>query len=152
VANMNEKRVQRLTAVAAPLLQPGEQIEWCSFAQVGSVSVARRVATTVLAGVLTGGALIMTVKPRPFFLALTDRRLLFFGQSIWSMSRPEKKLAMEIPRRALRASEPESARLSMKVPVEVSGQEKGLLFTFARLMRDDAPGFAARLAAGVPQQ
>jgi hypothetical protein len=31
------------------------------------------------------------------------------------------------------------------------GQDKGLKFVFPRKMRDDAPGFAARLNGTVPQ-
>lgn len=144
MGNMDEKRAKWVTAVATPLLQPGEPLEMTSVAQVGSVSVARKAATAAVVGALTGGMVVASVRPRAFYLALTDQRLLFFGADRMS-GRPEKKLAMQIPRAALRAGEPKRGLLTATVMIEIAGQDKGLKFVFPRKMRDDAPGFVARL-------
>jgi hypothetical protein len=141
---LNDKKAGRAVAVATPLLQVGEQIELVSIANVGSVSVARRAATAAVAGVLSGGILMVSVRPRSFYLVLTNQHLLFFNADTAS-GRPEKKAAMCLPRHALRVSEPKRGLLTATFQMTISGDERGLKFVFPLPARDDA----ARIAAAV---
>jgi hypothetical protein len=49
---------------AASVLDAGENIELTTLANVGSVSVKKKVLTAAAAGIATGGLLMVNVKPR----------------------------------------------------------------------------------------
>jgi hypothetical protein len=135
---------KRVAAVATAVLEPGEQIELSTFAAVGTVSAKRQVATAAIAGVLSAGTLIVSVQPKKYYLALTNQRLLFFAQNS-ATGRPEKKLAMQVPRQLLAAGETTKGLLTAKVNVTIEGQEKGLKLVFPLPSKSDAPAFAAAL-------
>src|SRR4051794_24527891 len=75
---VNSKRRQQLWDVVSPLLAPGEQVQVMAAAGVGTVTVKRQLATAVAVGVATGGLLTAMPAPRQMYLAVTDRRILFF--------------------------------------------------------------------------
>lgn len=139
---MEGKLKDRVTAVATPILEAGERIEICSVASVGTVSVKRRAATAAVVGVLSAGTVTVAVRPRKFFLALTDRRLLLFGEG---MTGPEKKPAAVLPRQLLHAGDPKKGLMTTTFELSIEGQEKGMKFVFPLPARADAPVIAAAL-------
>jgi hypothetical protein len=143
---VNPKQQERVTAVATPLLETGERIEVASIASIGHVSVKRRLATAAVAGVLSGGTLMVAVQPKKFYLALTDRRLLLFEPGL--SGRPSKKPAAILPRRLLRAGETKRGLMTVTFLVSIEGEENGLKFVFPLVTRNDAPLVAAALNAG----
>ena len=140
---MNEKIQGWVSAVATPTLERGERIEISSVASVGTVSLKRRAATAAVAGVLSGGTLMVAVQPKKFFLALTDRRLLLFPQGM--SGKPEQKPAAVLPRRSLSAGEVKKGLLTAAFELSIEGEEKGLKFVFPLPARADAPVIAAAL-------
>lgn len=140
---MDGKLADQVTAVATPVLEPGERIEVRSVANVGTVSVKRRIGTAAVVGVLSAGTVMVAVQPRKFFLALTDRRLLLFGQGM--SGRPEKKLAAALPRQLLHAGEAKKGLVTATFELSIDGQEKGLKFVFPLPARGDAPLIAAAI-------
>jgi hypothetical protein len=141
---VGEKLAKRVVTVATPVLGPGEHIEMGTFAAVGSVSVKRQVATAAIAGVLSGGTLMVSVQPKKYYVALTNERPLFFAEGR-ATGRPEKKLAMQLPRELLAAGEATRGLLTAKVNLTIEGQEQGLKLVFPLPSRSDAPAFAAAL-------
>lgn len=142
---MNAKLQGWVTAVATPVLEQGERIEIPSVASVGTVSLKRRATTAAIAGVLSAGTVIVSVRPRKFFLALTDRRLILFAQG--ASGRPEKKPAVVLPRQLLRTGETKRGLLTATFELSIEGEEKGLKFVFPLPARADAPLIAAALNA-----
>ncbi len=141
---VNGKMQGWVTAVATPVLEQGERIEVSSIASVGTVSLKRRAATAAIAGVLSGGTLMVAVQPKKFFLALTDRRLLLFPQGM--SGRPEKKPAIVLPRQVLRTGDTKKGLLTATFEMSIDGEEKGLKFVFPLPARADAPLIAAALS------
>ena len=142
-ADVNEKMQGWVSAVATPALEQGERIEISSVASVGTVSLKRRAATAAVAGVLSGGTLMVAVQPKKFFLALTDRRLLLFPQGM--SGKPEQKPAAILSRQGLSTSEVKNGLLTAAFELAIEGQEKGLKFVFPLPARADAPVIAAAL-------
>jgi hypothetical protein len=140
---MNEKMQGWVNEVANPVLEQGEQIEVRSVASVGTVSLKRRAATAAVAGVLSGGTLMVAVQPKKFFLALTDRRLLLFPQGM--SGKPEKKAAAILPRQGLSTSEVKKGLVTAAFELAIEGEEKGLKFVFPLPARADAAVMAAAL-------
>ncbi|MEV0185163.1 hypothetical protein AB0I54_38665 [Streptomyces sp. NPDC050625] len=143
---MNNRRRQQVLQSVTPLLAEGERVELTSLAKVGSVSVKRRVMTTALVGVLTAGAVIATVQPRPMYWALTDRRLLFFDAKT-ATGRPGK-LLMALPRELTAAAPVSKALLGLGVQtvLTLEGQEQGLKLTFPPAYKTAGRDLAARMA------
>lgn len=139
---MEGKLNDRVMAVATPLLEQGERIEICSVANVGTVSLKRKATTAAVVGVLSAGTVMVAVRPRKFFLALTDRRLLMFGEG---MVGPEKKPAVVLPRQLLRAGDPKKGMLTATFELSIEGEEKGMKFVFPMNVRADAPVIATAL-------
>jgi hypothetical protein len=143
---MRDKRVQQVAEVAAPHLLEGERIEITAYASVGSVSIKRRVTTTA-AAVLSGGMLIVNVRPRKTYLAFTSQRLLFFNEGA-SLGRPGKLLIIA-PREYLTVSAAKKGILALKVDLAVEGQDKGLRVVFPTVARADGERIVAALRAQV---
>ncbi|ARP68672.1 hypothetical protein LK07_01585 [Streptomyces pluripotens] len=143
---MNNRRRQQLLQSVAPLLTEGEQVEFTSLAKVGSVSVKRRVLTSALVGVLSAGTVIATVQPRPMYLALTDRQLLFFDAKTTTGRPGELLLAM--PRELTSAAPMQKALLGLglQTVLTVQGQEKGLKLTFPPAGKAAGRDLVSRLA------
>lgn len=141
---MSGKFDKKVARVATPFLGPGEQIEVSTFVALGRVSAKRQLATAAVAGVLSGGMLIVSVQPKKYYLAVTNFRLLFFSQGT-ATGRPEKKLAMQVPRHLLLAGEVTKGLLTAQFNVAVEGQESGFKLVFPFPSRADAPAVAATL-------
>lgn len=139
---MEGKLKDRVMAVATPILEAGERIEICSVANVGTVSVKRQATTAAVVGVLSAGTVMVAVRPKKFFLALTDRRLLLFGEGMIGL---EKKPAAVLPRQLLRTGEPKKGMLTATFELSIEGQEKGMKFVFPLPARADAPVIATAL-------
>ncbi len=143
---MKGKQEERLTEILRPLLQTGEQIEMLTFANVGSVSVARKIATAAVVGIVSGGMLIANVRPRRCYVALTSNRVLLFEEGL-GPGRPSKTALAILPRAGLSADGAKKGLLTGTVLVAIAGNEKGLKFVFPLPMRADAPPFAEALAS-----
>jgi hypothetical protein len=144
---MRNKKVQQVVAVATPHLQPDERIEVIAFANVGRVSIKRKVATTAVVGALTGGMLIVNVRPRKTYLTITGQRLVFFNADT-AIGRPGK-LLFTLPRALVTISEAKKGVLMMKADLAVEGQDQGLRLTFPRVAFDDGDRVLSVLRAQV---
>jgi hypothetical protein len=142
---MRDNRVQQVVAAATPHLQRDERIEIVAFANVGRVSVKRRVATTAAAAALTGGILIVNVRPRKTYLTITSQRLVFFNADT-AIGRPGK-LLFTLPRALVTISEAKKGVLMMKADLAVEGQDQGLRLTFPRVAFDDGNRVLSALRA-----
>jgi hypothetical protein len=141
---LNSKRREQLWEVVSPLLAQGEQVQVMAAAGVGTVTVKRQVATAVAVGIATGGLLTATPVPRQMYIAVTDRRILFFDGT----GRPGKQM-MELPRQYLYVSPPEKASLglAMRIQLEIQGSDKGVQITFPHVAKADGRAFAAALGS-----
>ncbi|MCU7824844.1 hypothetical protein KSNIM_25030 [Kitasatospora sp. DSM 101779] len=144
-STMNNRRRNQLLKAAAPLLIADEQVEFATLTKVGTVSAARRLATTAVVGVLTAGTVTAIATPRPVYLALTDRRLLFFG--VDQLGGKPDKLVMALPREAVTASPAAKAAfgLLLTTHLSVAGEERELKLTFATALRADGRELLSRL-------
>ncbi|MFJ7903387.1 hypothetical protein ACIQ6V_23325 [Streptomyces sp. NPDC096198] len=141
---LNTRRARQLTEAAAPLLLQDERIQLTTLAGVGSVSVRRMALTAAVVGVVSGGTVMATVTPRPMYIALTDRRILFFDGN---RGGKPGKLVIELPRPYVSASGSKKAFLGLQyvTRLSVAGQETGLKVTFPVQHRADGHRFAAAL-------
>lgn len=55
----------------------GERIELAEAVQIGKVSAKRQIATSAAVTIGTAGMVMVALKPRPFYLILTNQRLIF---------------------------------------------------------------------------
>lgn len=99
---MRESQAQRVLEVATPLLQGGERVDAIARAAVGNSPVKKQLKTAAAVGILTGGTVMAFATPKPFYLVLTDRRLLFF-EVHQVTGRPLGELAAELARAGLKA-------------------------------------------------
>lgn len=145
---MKEKLQQQLLAVAKPVLQEGEQVQLMTFARVGSVSAKRKLGTAAAVGVLTAGLLIVNVRPRGMYIALTDRRILFFDGDVSSGGRPGKHL-MTVPRQLVTVSAPKGKGFGLAIQVEltIAGQDKDLTVLFPKPSKEEGSQFISLFPA-----
>jgi hypothetical protein len=132
---MNDKRTQQVSQAAAPHLHEGEQIEISAFANIGRVSVKRRAATAAAVGVATGGLLVVIVRPRKAYLAMTNQRLVFLDGD--TMSGRPGKLLLTLPRSAVTVSDVKKGILTLQAELAVDGQDQGLRVVFPKPSRED---------------
>jgi hypothetical protein len=119
--------------LAAPHLRQGEQIVMTVYANVGSVSIKRVVATAAVVAVATAGMFTAFARPRKTYLALTSQRLMFFdGETI--SGRPGK-LLFTLPREAVSVAGVDKGALALKVELAIQGQDKGLRLVFPTVAR-----------------
>ncbi|MFJ4847411.1 MULTISPECIES: hypothetical protein [unclassified Streptomyces] len=139
---LNARRNRQLLEALAPLLLQGEQVELTSLAAVGTVSVRKQVLTAAVVGVLSAGTVMATVTPRPLYIALTDRRVLFFDGN---RGGKPGKLMLNLPRPYVSAGNSKKAFLGLQYAtrLSVAGQEQGLKVTFPVQHRSDGPRFAS---------
>ncbi|MFE2376472.1 hypothetical protein [Streptomyces sp. NPDC059398] len=130
---------------ATPLLGAGEQIEFTGLAKTGTVSVKRQVLTSAVVGVLSAGTVIATVQPRPMYLALTDRRLIFLDGATTS-GKPGKPL-MSLERELIAAAPLSGALLGLglKTVLTVQGEPEGLKLVFPPAFKAGGRDLVARL-------
>ncbi|MFJ5217909.1 hypothetical protein ACIP98_24705 [Streptomyces sp. NPDC088354] len=139
---LNARRNRQLLDAASPLLLEGEQVEMTSLAGVGSVSVRKQALTAAVVGVLSAGTVMATVTPRPLYIALTDRRVLFFDGN---RGGKPGKLVLNLPRPYVSAGHSKKAFLGLQYVTRLSmaGEEQGLKITFPVQHRSDGPRFVA---------
>jgi hypothetical protein len=147
MSHVNNKRVQMVADLAAPHLRPGEQIEITAYANVGSVSVKRVVATAAVVAVATAGMFTAFARPRKTYLALTSQRLIFFDGE--TMSGRPGKLLFALPREAVSVAGADKGPLSLKVELAIQGQDKGFRLVFPTVARKDGEQVAAALWSAV---
>lgn len=142
---MNEKRRQLLLDGAAPLLEADEKVEITTIANVGSVSVKKKVLTAAVAGIATGGLVTANVRPRQMYVILTDRKILFFDADT-SSGRPGKHMAT-LSREGVTSTEPKSAMfgLALGIDLSIAGQERDLKLVFPKPSKEEGHQFAASL-------
>jgi hypothetical protein len=141
---MDAKRTQRVNEVMSALLQPGEQVEVASVANVGRVTLGRKVAVAAAAAVFSGGTMTMHYRPARFYVVLTSQRLLCLGSSTWT-GRPVPKITLQVPRAAIAGTTEPVRRVTLAFDVLISGQENALRMTFPMPLRDDGDRIAASL-------
>ncbi|MGD0069186.1 MAG: hypothetical protein ABSB76_37910 [Streptosporangiaceae bacterium] len=144
---MNNKRGQMVADLAAPHLRPDEQIVMTVYANVGSVSVKRVIATAAVVTVATAGMFTAFARPRKTYLALTSQRLMFFNGETVS-GRPGK-LLFSLPREAVSVADVDKGVINVKVELAIEGQDKGLRLTFPTVARKDGEQVAAVLRSTV---
>jgi hypothetical protein len=140
---MNEKNQARLMDLVTPILRDGERVEIACTPNVGTVSVKRQLTTAAVAGLATGGLLMVAVRPKTRYAVLTDQRLLFFDMA--STGRPAAPLVAELPRAALTSSGFKSA-LKATFHISIEGDTKSLKMEFPFPGRHDARQLADALA------
>jgi hypothetical protein len=132
---MNDKRMQQVSQAAAPHLQHGEQIELSVYANIGKVSVKRRAATAAVVGAATAGLVVVSVRPRKTYLAMTNQRLVFLDGDTAS-GRPGK-LLLTLARSAVTVSDVKKGILTLQAELAVEGQDQGLRVVFPAPARED---------------
>lgn len=139
---LNARRTRQLLETAAPLLLQDEQVQMTTLAGVGSVSVRKQALTAAVVGVLSAGTVMATVTPRPMYVVLTDRRVLFFDGN---RGGKPGKLMLNLPRPYVSAGGSKKAFLGLQYVtyLTVAGQEKGLKVAFPVQHRGDGPRFVA---------
>jgi hypothetical protein len=143
---MNSKRRQKLLDVVAPHLGQGEQVEATALGGVGSVSLARKAVTAAAVGIASGGMLIASVRPRPMYIVLTNHRILFVEQE-QALGGVGKKILMSLERAAVTVAQTGKGMLglTMRVQLEIKGEEKGLQITFPHASKTDGRKLIAAL-------
>lgn len=126
------------------LLQNSERVQAVSVANVGRVTLGRKVAVAAAAGILSGGVLIMNARPARFYVVLTNQRLLCLAASSFT-GRPQAKITLQLPRTAIPGTSEPKRGMTFAFDVLISGQENALRFTFPRPLRADGEQIASSL-------
>jgi hypothetical protein len=87
---------------------------------------------------------MVAVRPKSYYVALTDRRLLFFGKDDLS-GRPLNMLAFALPLELLSSSDVKKGLLTTQFHVQIEGHDKALKMVFPLPARADAPLIASAL-------
>jgi hypothetical protein len=136
---MNQKTTSRITQVVTPTLAQGEQIEMIEAAQIGKVSAKRRIATTAAVSIATAGTVMIALKPQPWYLVLTNERLIFVENKRGIVGKIAAAARREnVTAEALR---PHLLTLSMNVTIDGTPQR----FSWGRAQ----PGMASRVSAAL---
>ncbi len=139
---MNQKTAQRCIAVAASAFEPGEQVELVEVVQIGRVSTGRQVATSALVGVASAGTVLVAVRPRGYFVVLTDRRLYLIDNVNGRMG---SGLAMATPRAKITAGPLRGHLLTLSMEVSIEGAPAPFRFSWGRAQAGTARVLAAAL-------
>lgn len=117
---MNQRSTSLCTQVVAPTLTAGEQIEIVEAVQIGKVSAKKQIATSAVVGVATLGTVMVALKPRPFYLVVTNQRLIFINNLRGRVG----KIAAAVPRSAITNEpiRPHLLTLSMNVTIDGTPQ------------------------------
>jgi hypothetical protein len=136
---MNQKATSLCTQVVAPTLTQGEQIEIVEAVQIGKVSAKKQIATSAIVGVATLGHVVVALKPRPFYLVVTNQRLIFINNLRGRVG----KIAAAVPRSVIVTEplRPHLLTLSMNVTMNGTPQR----FSWGRAQA----GMARRVAAAL---
>lgn len=136
---MNKTATSRCTELVTPALQSDERIELVEAVQIGKISAERQVATAVAVAVATAGIVMVALKPRPYFLVLTDQRLIL----IENLRGRVGKMVAAIPRSAISAEPLRAHLLTLSMEVTLGGTPQH--FSWGRVQT----GMARRIAAAL---
>jgi hypothetical protein len=115
---MNKKKAERCVSRVAHLLVDREQVQMVEGAQIGKVSVKRQLATAAVVGIASGGMMTAVVRPRAFWLILTDLRLFLVENNNGSVG---KRVLGEFPREAIQAGSLRTHILTRSMEVTIAG-------------------------------
>ncbi|KAA2260079.1 hypothetical protein F0L68_20335 [Solihabitans fulvus] len=138
---------RRTIEVVTPFLEVDENIEITTLAMVGIIPVKQNLASAAAAaavGVAFGSAVMVLTSPKKFYIALTDRRLLFFEEHKLS-GRPIKKVAWSLPRQLLHTNEPANLLIVARLLLTIDGQANAVKLTFPLPAKRGAAQLAAAL-------
>jgi hypothetical protein len=139
---MNQKTTSRVTQVVGPLA-PGEQIQLTEAVQIGKVSAKRQIATSAIVGLATAGTVLVAVRPRGYYLVLTNQRLILVNNLRGAVG----KVAAVLPRDAITAEPLRGHLLTLSMNVTLSGTPQR--FSWGRAQSGMARRVADALTAGV---
>jgi len=114
---MNQRTTSRCTQVVAPTLAEGEQIQIVEAVQVGKVSAKKQMATAAIVGVATAGTVVVALKPRPFYLVVTNQRLIFVNNLRGRVG----TIAAAVPRSAITVEPLRPHLLTLSMTVIING-------------------------------
>lgn len=138
---MNKRTTSRCTRVVTPALAQGEQIELVEAVQIGKVSAKKQLAASAIVGIATAGHAIVAVRPMPYFLVLTNRRIIFIGNHRGIVG----KIAAAAPRNTFSAEPLRGHVLTFSMNVVIDGTPQR--FSWGRAQASMARRVAAALTS-----
>lgn len=139
---MNQKTTQRCTQLVAPSLASGEQVEMVEVVQIGKVSAKKQLGIAAVAGIASGGMLMVATKPRAYFMILTNQRLFLVDNLQGSVG---KKVVAAIPRTEISPGPLRTHFLTLSMEVTVQGTPQR--FSWGRVQGKTARAVANVLGA-----
>ncbi|MBS2962084.1 hypothetical protein KGA66_03425 [Actinocrinis puniceicyclus] len=143
---VSSKVIQRCTNVVAPALAPGEQIQMIEVLQLGKVSAKRQVATAAVAGIASGGLLIVAARPRPYLMVMTDQRIALVD---FVNTNVGKKIALSVPRANFKAGPLKGHLLTYSMQVDTIDPAMSYRFSWGRAQAKIAKRVAAALGSPI---
>ncbi|MEV4614086.1 hypothetical protein AB0K43_16050 [Kitasatospora sp. NPDC049258] len=140
---MNQKYAQKCLAVVAPAFAPGEQVTLVESVAIGKVPAGRQVAAAALAGVVSGGTVLVAVKPRAYYLVLTDRRMYLVDNV---NGRVGRSIVSATPREKITAGPLRKHLLTLSMEVRFEGAAAPSRFSWGRVVAGSARAVAEALA------
>ena len=138
---MNQRAIDKCVKAVAPSLGPGEQVEGVEVAQIGKVSAKKKAAVAAAVGIVTAGHLIVSVKPRAYFLVFTDKRLILVENNRGLVG----KVLIGCPRQAVTSGPLNGHLLTLSADVTMDGAP--YRFSWGRLAPGQARSAMAALTA-----
>src|SRR5690349_5422994 len=140
---MNQKIEQRCTDVVTPALAaPLEYVRSIEVVQLGKVSARKQIIVSLVVGILTAGMLLVALRPRAYYLVLTNQRLLLLDNL---RGRVGTKIVLAVPLNQVVAGPLRTGALTYKLDVEVAGVARR--FSWGRVQGSTARRVAEALGA-----
>jgi hypothetical protein len=139
--------IKRCTEVVSPALAAGERIQTIEVAQIGKVSAKRQIATAALAGIASGGLLMVATKPRPYLIVMTDQRILLVD---FANTNVGKKIALSVDRANVTVGPLKGNLLTYSMQFDIIDPETSYRFSWGRAQPKLAKRVAAALGSPVP--
>ncbi len=136
---MNQKTTSRCTQVVAPALSQGEQIEIVEVVQIGKVSAKKQAATAAAVSIATAGIVMVALKPRAYYLVLTNQRLILVGNIRGRVG----NIVATAPRSGISAEPLRGHLLTLSMNVTIDGTPQR--FSWGRIQGSMARRVAAAL-------
>ncbi|MFD0378685.1 hypothetical protein [Streptomyces sp. NPDC127112] len=140
---MNKKSAELCISVAAQLFAPGERVELVEAVQIGRVSAKRQLAASVAVGIASGGTALVALKPRAYFLVLTDQRLYLIDNN---NGRVGKVVVSAVSRAQISAGPLQKHFLTLSMEVQMTAPTPWR-FSWGRVQSDMARRVATALGA-----
>ena len=116
---MNQKIEQRCKDVVTPsLAAPLEYVCSVDVVQIGKVSARKQVIVSLVVGILTAGIVLVALRPRAYYLVLTNQRLLLLDNN---RGRVGTKIVLAAPLNQVLAGPLRGGALTYKLDVAVAG-------------------------------